>query len=350
MQTRLACSFKMEDKADEMKLRLEKRQEARLTELEKRRNEAAATSDERESVAAFNEQFSSEKDKITKLFEHITEVGLTERNHIVDKFDEITGKMLQLQKYVSDSAMFLPSYELRQFQVLLQRLQKEIDEKRDELLPKKKFAFRSKSKLAQTYQSQNHPDVEKSRNNELPVQKYTNRLENSSNAVLEQEDQYGFHNKSDCDLNMFDCKNSDVKLSKLTNCTVKIFGTPSALHVDNLLNCVVMCAPISRAAFVNDCNSCVFVLACQQLRIHSTYKTEFYIHVTGKAIIEDCDNVGFAPYCWEYDKLEKNLQESGLNSAMNKWDQVDDFNWLKFDEQSPHWNIITEGKRKSYKE
>ncbi len=45
----------------------------------------------------------------------------------------------------------------------------------------------------------------------------------------------------------------------------------------------------------------VFVgLAVMQLRIHDTDGTDFYLHVTGKAIIENCNRIRVAPCTWTY--------------------------------------------------
>ena len=101
----------------------------------------------------------------------------------------------------------------------------------------------------------------------------------------------------------------------------------------------------SRSIFIRECVNCVFVLACQQLRIHSTTKSHFYIHVTSKAIIEDCDTVKFAPYNWTYPSLEKHYESTALARNRNNWDKIDDFNWLAADVQSPNWSILYESER-----
>ena len=107
------------------------------------------------------------------------------------------------------------------------------------------------------------------------------------------------------------------------------------------MNSRIFCGPVSRSIFVNDCLDSELHLACQQLRIHTTINTKFHIHVTSKAIIEDCEELGFAPYdFYVYEGLDADYQQSGLSRETNNWKDVDDFNWLKLDEPSPNWYLI----------
>eukprot|EP00041_Stephanoeca_diplocostata_P013886 m.248215 g.248215 ORF g.248215 m.248215 type:complete len:139 (+) comp19501_c0_seq43:1247-1663(+) len=95
--------------------------------------------------------------------------------------------------------------------------------------------------------------------------------------------------------------------------TVEIAGQPNALHMRDLKSCKVgllegtlilrsirmlntlfksciqVCiGPVSRSLLLHECTGCEFHIACQQLRIHTSTATDFHIHVTSKAIIEDC--------------------------------------------------------------
>eukprot|EP00041_Stephanoeca_diplocostata_P013887 m.248229 g.248229 ORF g.248229 m.248229 type:complete len:172 (+) comp19501_c0_seq45:138-653(+) len=80
----------------------------------------------------------------------------------------------------------------------------------------------------------------------------------------------------------------DVEISSLRNCTVEIAGQPNALHMRDLKSCKVCIGPVSRSLLLHECTGCEFHIACQQLRIHTSTATDFHIHVTSKAIIEDC--------------------------------------------------------------
>ncbi|XP_023345008.1 tubulin-specific chaperone C [Eurytemora carolleeae] len=134
----------------------------------------------------------------------------------------------------------------------------------------------------------------------------------------------------------------DVTLSNLENCRVKLVGSPSTVHLSNIRNCKIVAGPVSSSIFIENCSGSTLVLSSQQLRIHNTTETDFHIHVTSKAVIEDCNQLRFCgnPFLseiseeiWEISRLDKNI---------NNWDQVGDFNWLAKDKASPHWSKLGE--------
>eukprot|EP00794_Sanderia_malayensis_P008898 gene8898-9849_t len=324
------------DKAAVLRERFEKRQEARIKELQKKKVDLAAKVDESENYQAFNKHFSQETAEISRILASLEESSLN-KSEVAETFDEIKKRIQNLQQFVTKSVIFLSSFDLRQAQENVQKLDCEVNEKRDKLIPRKKFAFKQRAKKSDAAkQTEIQTDVK--------IQDSSDMNSTSKDNV---ENAFGFHDCQDRDfiLNADDSKQKDIKVSNLKNCQVKIFGCPSALHVDNLDNCKILCGPISRAAFVSNCNNCQFSLACQQLRIHTTQHTKFHIHVTGKAIIEDCTGLGFAPYNWSYENLNKYFLDSGLNLQLNKWNEIGDFNWLKFDEPSPNWYILSENER-----
>ena len=81
-------------------------------------------------------------------------------------------------------------------------------------------------------------------------------------------------------------------------------------------------------------------------RTHNTKQTNFYLHVTSRAIIEDCSEVKFAPFALKYDGLDQDFESSSLNRDTNNWNKIDDFNWLASDKPSPNWSILQEEHRK----
>ena len=51
-----------------------------------------------------------------------------------------------------------------------------------------------------------------------------------------------------------------------------------------------------------------FPLLPFQLRVHVTVDSIFYLHVTSRAIIEDCSRVKFAPYAWTYPGIQDHFK------------------------------------------
>ncbi|KAL4238145.1 hypothetical protein ACF0H5_002857 [Mactra antiquata] len=307
--------------------KLQKREDERLAHVQKRKEEKSAVSAAQENTKSFYEQFSKEKNDLEN---ELSLCDSLDKNKLVDKFDEISVMYQKLQRFVTESTMFLPAYDLQQTQENLSKLQTSIQEKRNELIPKKKFAFKSKKKGT-----------------------VSEKVEEKPKPVLEDEDvllaDCKFSDRNGEQLVMDSTINKkDVALTCLDSCIVKLHGTPSAVHINKLSNCTILSGPVSGSIFIRECKNCTFVVACQQLRIHTTTDTKFYIHVTSRAIIEDCSTVSFGPYNWTYDDIEKHYEMSGLDKRRNSWDDIDDFNWLAADKHSPNWSLIPEDDRKKF--
>lgn len=317
-------------KRAEITERLAKREEERLTELEKKKQERGNDISTLEGAKYFLENFNKEKCDIIDSLEKIDILSKGER---INEFDRITQKFQSLQKFHSDSTMFLPSYDVRQSQEALGMLQTCIQEKREVLFPKKKFAFSSKKKYSSKADTESNSSVENPVDHDIQLsecsihQKSHEYVEMSENTVLRK----------------------DVSIIDNKFCTVKVFGAPSTVHMKNLANCIIIVGPVSSSIFISDCKKCTFVIACQQLRTHSTVDSRFFLHVTSRAIIEDCEQLLFAPYSLSYPNLDKHFVTAGLDKSKNNWNDVDDFNWLACDVHSPNWSIMKEDEREEFK-
>uniref|UniRef100_A0A8C5PFG4 Tubulin folding cofactor C n=1 Tax=Leptobrachium leishanense TaxID=445787 RepID=A0A8C5PFG4_9ANUR len=248
--------------------------------------------------------------------------------------EEVPGRLQALKKLLNDSMMFLPSYDIRQAQEAVSRLQEALEEKRELLQPKKKFTFKSRKKDVPAAQppgtGAKQPLAEKPLRAQEPAPAVCD-FQGLTSQVLFME--------------ASEIQQKDVLLSELRDCTVTLRGSPATLHLRGLHGCRVLCGPVSSSVFIDSCTGCLFALPCQQLRTHSTTDCRFYLHVTSKAIIEDCKDLHFAPFTWRYENILADYQVSGLDQARNNWDQVDDFNWLVPGAQSPNWGLIPEGDR-----
>lgn len=306
--------------------KLIQRHEDRLANIEKRRQaRLKEKSESNESSDVFMLSFNKEKHEILVLLDKLH--AAMPRIDLSSSFDLLSQKMLTIQKFVSDSSSFLPSYNIQKAHEILSKLRNDINEKRSILLPKKKFAFKSRQKFNTKTDEEEQP---------------TGVVKESLNSLTFKESSIGFtcHTNEQLTLHEEQCTGQDINLSNLEDCTVFVYGSPSAMRIKNVINTTIFCGPVSRAVFVNNCLDSTFHLACQQLRIHSTFNAKFYIHITSKAIIEDCEEVGFGCYTWTYESIDKHFVDSGLNVEVNNWRNVDDFNWLKLDEQSPNWCLI----------
>ena len=319
-------------KTDRIPEGLLRRHEERLAKIEKLKEQRESEHVKQESADFFAKKFNGERVKIE---DGLSSANSLAKSELVDLFDELTDSAQKLQKYVTDMSQFLPSYDIRHAQENMTKLLNAINEKRDELLPKKKFAFKVRKKGdRQAVQQAKKIGVD-----DVDAAKSVGAV-TSANVC-------GFSNRTSetLSLDADEMLMKDVSLSNLSSCTVKLPGSPSALHISNLTNCKVFCGPIPGSVFADRCVDSTLVLACQQLRVHNTKDTKFYLHVTSRAIIEDTTRVLYAPYNWKYDGLEQHYEQSGLDRSKNGWNDVDDFNWLAHDQHSPNWGLIPEEER-----
>lgn len=331
--------FSGESGAARIQERLQKRHQARIEDAERRKEAKESHSVAEEKSEYFSIAFNRERACIEEL---LSSCSGAERAVVTEKLEEATTKTLQLQKFLNDSMQFLTQYELRQAQAALQKLQTSLSETKEEALPRKKFAFRTRTKATDKASAQDaHPLP---RDEGTPAETGRTQVDGAAPA-----EQCGFSNMTSEFLTKTaeEIQKRDVLLTHLTNCKVHLFGSPSTLHLKHIDSCEILCGPVSSSVFVDNCRNSVLAFPCQQLRTHNTTDTQVYLHVTSRAIIEDCHGVSFAPFTWFYPTLEEDFTVSGLDRARNNWTQVDDFNWLAAGTPSPNWTVIPEADRKA---
>ena len=133
------------DKKHEVHSKLNDRHQARLKkyELKKQMQEQDTVKEEKSSFFAtkFNEEFN----RLTTMLETENIIS-TDRTELTDYFDSLTNCHQRLQKFYNDSIAFLTSYEARKYQSQLNELKQLMAECRQKMIPKKKFAFKSRTR------------------------------------------------------------------------------------------------------------------------------------------------------------------------------------------------------------
>lgn len=327
--------FANETSAAKLQERLTKRHQTRLEDAERRKATKESHAVAEEKGEYFSKAFNIERAAIEELLSSCSGADRAVTNQ---KLEEATAKTAQLQKFLNDSVLFLTQYNLRQAQAALQKLQTSLNEAREEALPKKKFAFRARTKATEKATAPTP---------ETPITTTdggSSKIDGKIESV-----QCRFSNISDAVLikTAEEIQQRDVLITHLSNCTVRLFGSPSTLHLKHIDSCEILCGPVSSSVFVDHCKDSTLAFPCQQLRTHNTTDTEVYLHVTSRAIIEDCQGVSFAPFTWSYPALDEDFKLSGLDRGRNNWSEVDDFNWLAAGTPSPNWSLIPEEKRKT---
>lgn len=305
---------------------LKNREVERQQNIQKKRDEYNQRLADNEKLDFFNTLFSEKQLYINNLInnaKHISEEKLAEH------FNDISKEIISLQKYVASSNIFLRHYDLQKCQDILNELTTQAKLLEDELLPKKKFSFKNKTKQSKNMQHSN---------GNLTKDEIDSRIKYKLD-----ENKCGYFNKKAEFLELKDAKifQKDVNITNLENCTVCLIGSPSTLHLNHLKNCNIFSGPVSTSIFAENCENSILVIACQQLRLHSSKNIQIYLHVTSRAIMEDCTEIHVAPYNWKYDGIENDFQKANLNMFINNWKCFDDFNWLN-EKHSPNWKEIKE--------
>lgn len=260
-------------------------------------------------------------------------------DELTDYLDSLVKGVQELQDLLNESSRHLASFQQK-------KAQKEVDEASAHvqaavatLQPKKKFGFGRKKpagKAAAPLKEQPAREPQ------------TSSVQDALDGLADRQF-FGFKDESGRTLTMSpeELTGRQLNLQNLVECRVEALGNPGTLQAAGLDRCTVLVGPASRSAFIKDCRNCTFVLAGQQMRIHNTHDSDLYIHVTGAAIIEGCQGVRVAPYNLAYPSLDQHFITIGLDCNTNRWDQLDDFDWLNENEASPNWSVIPEGERRS---
>lgn len=301
---------------------LNRRHKERETQIQAAKLERHKDADETEAIEYFDSSF---EHKLALIRNSLEAVSSSDSKAQV--FAEVQNEIYDLQRYLSTSTFFLNEYKIKICQNAINEVCKHLDTLKNELIPKKKFGFKSK-KIVKTHQEGKDT---------------LDKIGPGANSEAEGDRMkwtFSSRNKELIILPRSAVDDQTVTATDLTDCIVRLEGHSGSLQFSKLQNCLVICGPTSRSIFLDDCTNCKFVVACQQLRCHRSKNCDLYLKVTSRAIIEDCKQIQVAEYNNNYDELKNDLIKSGLDSSVNNWNELDDFNWLATDKPSPNWSVL----------
>lgn len=255
---------------------------------------------------------------------------------LIKNFADITIQIQELQRYLTASTMFLSDFKIKSCQNILNSLTSSSDETRQRLMPKKKFGFSGK-KLVAKQQKQLAPPAVSLSKLDRPESEVDNSKEQISAAFT-----WTIANRRNAHvlLRGEEVNGLDITISNVHKCLIELQGHPGSVQISNASQCTLLCGPVARSFFAEQLERCTIAIACQQLRLHSSLATRIYLHVTCRAIIEDCRQIDIDVYNYDYDELESDYAQSGLNKSQNNYTDVADFNWLSPDVPSPNWMLL----------
>ncbi|XP_057416661.1 tubulin-folding cofactor C [Lotus japonicus] len=288
-----------------------------------------------DSTSSFLSRFSDLKASIDSRLAESQSIS-SDPSQLKTHFNDITASISDLEKLVAENSYLLPSYDVRSSLKTVSDLKRSLDSLSSELIPKKKFSFKSKNATAK-----------RDKDSVVPEPKQTPPPDRDSvKSSFVPRDSPGFRNETGRVL-VEEFRGSEVgefTVSDLDSCEVRIIGCVRALFVHRLKNCRVYVGPVTGSVLIEGVEGCVFALASHQIRIHGARGSDFYLRVRSRPIIEDSNGVRFAPYCLSYQGIEEDLRGAGLDAETGNWANVDDFKWLRA-VQSPNWSILPEDER-----
>ncbi|XP_017076113.2 tubulin-specific chaperone C [Drosophila eugracilis] len=316
-----------ENRKDQVLERLNKRNKDRQNYLDVKSEQKSKESVQNEGVDYFSQTFGQRTIDIEQRLKNIQCDDATPTD-LARRFTDITLEIQDMQRYLTASTMFLSDFKIKSCQNILNTLTSASDETRQRLMPKKKFGFSGK-KTATKQKTTAHKDAVDAKLNKLPEKVGSNfswTIANRKNEhiVLESSKVNG----------------QDITISNVSHCLVELLGHPGSVQVSRASKCTLLCGPIARSFFAENLDDCTLSIACQQLRLHSSRSIRIYLHVTCRAIIEDCKGIEIGEFNYDYPELEADYLASGLNKSQNNYTDVADFNWLSPDVPSPNWSLL----------
>lgn len=230
----------------------------------------------------------------------------------------------ELQHLLTNSTLFLTDYKVNSCQTIIKKLVSDCEQINLAQNPKKKFQFKKKN----TVEADEGKSTIKLNINPEPRMVTPSMFEST---IVDKRCEFIVMND--------EINNKDISLLNIENCIIEIRGSPGSIQLNNIKNSIILTGPVYRAVFVEFAVNSSFAVASQQLRIHSSYNCTLAIHVTARAIIEDCKGIEISKYNYKYDNIENDFLKSDLNSR-NNYKDVADFNWLSSEIPSPNWVII----------
>lgn len=295
---------------------LDKRHKERRTRLDNIQEIKNKETSANEGIEYFESAFD---EKVREIQNNLSNLEIGDTN-LPSTFCKIGQSLQELQKFLSSSTFFLNDRKVQKCQEILNDLSNRLEERKSNLIPKKKFGFKNRPKEPQR-KAEDFVDSIENPKHTACVLGYT--ISNRENATIT--------------LTADETNEKDISIVGLKNCVVHVIGHPGSLHLKDIGNCIIVCGPISRSVFGETCCQSVFAFACQQLRLHNSFQCDIYLHVTSRGIIEDTSQIRVAPYNVVYTNIEADFVAAGISHDKNYWQDLADFNWLSTEQTSPNW-------------
>ncbi|KAF2011768.1 TBCC-domain-containing protein [Aaosphaeria arxii CBS 175.79] len=354
----------------------------------------AITSHNGQSDAALKDRFFRYfQHEVTALQEQMDRLNTTawtggERN---DAVDHCLAGIERLNHEVKDASSYIPAYDQRTYGEAVKALSAKLQTIRTQFAPPKKFQFKTGRKNNSAISLSDAAEL--ARQNKLGVPGYSSDTSNANSSFaptpldklspteekpLEFPSHDGGNSKGDdfsepridgtaagvrtmsfSDANSVTISNhnkthillptsashatSSGTVSNLRNSVVDLSppttngGPFASLTLKNIKRSLIVCGQVTGPAHITGVENSVLVVACRQFRVHNSKNVDVYLFCASRPIIEDCENIRFAP-------LPEAYNPPDFATIPNLWNQIDDFKWLK-SEPSPNYSVLVPDER-----
>ncbi|KAF2743687.1 hypothetical protein M011DRAFT_217021 [Sporormia fimetaria CBS 119925] len=231
----------------------------------------------------------------------------------------------RLSHDVKDASGYLPAYDRRAYSQTIKALSEELQVKRSESGPVKKFQFKNRAKKPLDFKPS-----ESSSPNPLPT---------PSSTPTPQPTTLLTHTSNNLITFLPSTTHSSGTISYISHSLLALSTSPPILSLTllHITSTLLLTPPIQGPLHLTSLTNTVLLTSCRQFRMHDCKNVTVYLHCASRPIIEDCDGIAFAP-------LPSGLIDDESKGVENRWDQIDDFKWLKA-EPSPHFRVLAPGER-----
>ena len=241
--------------------------------------------------------------------------------------EAITSKIKLYREEFYNVMEFLPGYDKLQYSKNYDEELEKVNNLKNKLFPKKKFAFsKANKKLNENKQEKKEEKENKEQKNEIKESSETDLI------IRDVKDLNKRYNKEEL------IGKNNIIMENISNSTIYILFDFKACYINNINNSNIYIGCVCGATHITNCYDSKIYINTHQLRIHKTTKSNFYVLINSNPIIEHSTDNVFHPLKIKYEGYEDNLKISRIDVKNNKWNQVQDFQWLK-KEKSPNFEI-----------
>jgi hypothetical protein len=178
--------------------------------------------------------------------------------------DSLALDLKNLSDDAASASVFLPRYDQRQCSITVSKLEEDLKSKRAEVLPKKKFAFGSRSKAPTPGSAL--PAVSDAAASAVSAAAVTAAAAAAAAAVCGTPESGTTIDglRGGCVVRA-DVAGRDLTITDCQDATIHVPVPVPALFVRGVRGCVILVGPISGAAHVDACDGSTLALACHQV-------------------------------------------------------------------------------------